>query len=261
MGLKDRLLSAKRKVWSPITPWMAGEGGDLLVTAGETARTVVSVRGDDDGTAERVVVRLECKGPGLDPPRSWDLGEVPATVGRHELEVTIPAEAPPACAKYCEYRFLAELIRSSGINPDAAEFIDVIGRPEHLYWPEGPRGVGMTLDADTVELGGTVSGRIGGAEKVELGPVIHAPSSPEGKFKALATAPVVDGAFTLVVPKPAPPTLHNGGTASIVWEVRAGEARHVVGVLDPDASAGIRDSGSPGLLETLAHWDRDSAPH
>jgi len=53
MGLMDRLNGAKRRLWSPMTVWMAEVGSDTLVRAGEPATVVVEVRGESDGTPER----------------------------------------------------------------------------------------------------------------------------------------------------------------------------------------------------------------
>jgi hypothetical protein len=59
MGLMDRLNAAKRRIWSPMTVWMAEAGSDKLVHAGEPALVVVEVRGEDDGTPERIEVFLQ----------------------------------------------------------------------------------------------------------------------------------------------------------------------------------------------------------
>jgi hypothetical protein len=42
MGLKGKLKSALGSVWSPITVWMADEGSDTLVTAGQPAKVIVA---------------------------------------------------------------------------------------------------------------------------------------------------------------------------------------------------------------------------
>src|SRR3954453_3412450 len=111
MGLKDRLGAAKRWMWSPMTVWMADQGCDKLAHAGGEAKVYVDVRGEDDGTMERIEVFLEMMGWGAEGKGRWPLAELPPELGRHELTVTLPAGLAPACAKYVEYTFEAELHR------------------------------------------------------------------------------------------------------------------------------------------------------
>src|SRR4051812_26371676 len=112
MGLLDRINAAKRRMWSPMQVWLADQGSDELVRAGAPAAVVVDVRGEDDGTAERIEVFLEMTGWGNDAKVKWPLGEVPVTLGAHRLEVAIPTDLAPSCARYAEYRFGAELYRT-----------------------------------------------------------------------------------------------------------------------------------------------------
>ncbi len=112
MGLMDRLNGAKRRLWSPMTIWMVELGSDTLVRAGEPATVVVDVRGEDDGTPERIEVFLKLIGGGLDGKLTWPLGEVPTELGRHELAVTIPDGLTPSCAGYAEYTFEGILHRT-----------------------------------------------------------------------------------------------------------------------------------------------------
>src|SRR5437763_11868350 len=137
MGIKDKLKSALGSIWSPITVWMADEGSDKLVSAGQPAKVVVAVKGEDDGTAERVELELVLTGSGMTTPQKWPLGEVPAVVGQQETTVTIPTGLPPTCAKYAEYAFKATLHRSKGMASEAQSIVDVIARPEDVYWPDG----------------------------------------------------------------------------------------------------------------------------
>src|SRR5947209_4785458 len=139
MGLRDKLKAAVGSVWSPITVWMADEGSDKLVTAGQQAKVLVAVKGEDDGTAQRVELELVLTGDGMSNPQKWPLGEVPAVVGQQETVVTIPTGVPPSCARFAEYAFKATLHRSKGIGSDAQSVVDVIARPEDVYWPDGPR--------------------------------------------------------------------------------------------------------------------------
>ena len=287
MGLKDRLKGGLQRVWSPITVWMADQGSDRLVRAGETAKVSVDVRGEDDGTAERVDVVLRLTGEGAEP-REWPLGEVPVTVGLHEIAVVIPTELPPACARYAEYGFEARLHRTKGVGSTAGAVVDVSARPEDVYWPEGARSgqdgegdaqIAIELDSGSVAAGAALTGRATIVAARELGPqdveltlgaTVTSPSSPDGKFQATAEAALAQartlGAgerlelpFSVDVPAGIPPTLHNGVETSVVWQVRVrfGDATGwcLVAVLDPDAAAGIRDRPSPSLVGFLAGLD------
>ena len=290
MGLRDRVKGTLRHVWSPITVWMADQGSDQLVYAGRTAKVCVDVRGEDDGTADRVEVALKLTGEGAEP-REWPLAVLPATVGLHEIEIPIPAELPPSCARYAEYGFNATLHRTKGVESTAGAVVDVVARPEDAYWPAGPRSgqdgegegegdarIAIELDSETVAAGTPLSGRATifalrelGAGDCELafGATVTTPSSPGGRFQATATSELarqtslgagerLDLPFSVDIPAGVPPTLHNGET-SIVWKVRVtlGDAAGwcLVAVLDPDAAAGIRDRPSPGLIDFLAGLD------
>jgi hypothetical protein len=139
MGLMDRLNGAKRRLWSPMNVWMVDLGSDTLVHSGGPATVVVEVRGEDDGTPERIEVYMKMVGLGYDGKRTWPLGEIPTTLGRHVLEVTLPAGLTPSCSGYADYTFEAELHRSKGVGSTAASIVDVVGRPDELYWPDGAR--------------------------------------------------------------------------------------------------------------------------
>ena len=295
MGLMDRLNGAKRRLWSPMTIWMAELGSDTLVRAGEQATVVVDVRGEDDGTPERVEVFLQMIGLGRDGKVKWPLGEVPTQLGRHELTVAIPAGLAPSCATYAEYTFEAILHRTKGTPSTAASRVDVVSRPEDVYWPEersgvdGPDDVRITveLDAPTVDVGGSVTGRAtvhalrdAGKDEIEieLGPTIdtlvqvagRSQPQPRALYKAssrLRLAPAeslragehLELPFRIDLRDGVPPTLHNGGLTSVVWQVRVKRGKTtgwtVVGVLDPEAAAGTRDQASPSLLSFLGSLD------
>jgi hypothetical protein len=298
MGLKERLGGAKRWMWSPMTVWMADQGCDKLAHAGGQATVFVDVRGEDDGTMERVEVFLQMMGWGAEGKARWPLAELPAEVGRHELTVTLPTGLAPACARYVEYTFQAELHRSKGTNSTAGSIVDVVARPEDLYWPEGPRSgqegsdearITIELDApdDAVAVGHTLTGRVvvhavreRRAADVELvfGPTVDtlvpvagkSQAQPRARFqptvkttlaqrRALSVGERVELPFRLDVAAGVPPTLHNGGQTSVVWQVRASHGDAVgwrlVGVLDPEALAGRRDEPSPSLLSFLGSLD------
>jgi hypothetical protein len=271
MGLLDRLNGAKKRLWSPITVWMAETGSDKLVRAGEPALVVVEVQGEDDGTAERVELFLKLVGLGIDSKRTWPLAEVPKVVGRHELRVTIPPELPPSCASYAEYTFESILHRTKGTPSTAASRVDVVAREEDLYWPDGPRhggdGITVELDAETVEVGGVLTGRATthGKATVRFGPTVDTlvrvagRNQPQQRARFKATTEFTladDGEFRIDVPEGVPPTLHNGGITSVVWkvEVQCGDRTGwaLVGVLDPEATAGTREAPSPSLASFLS---------
>jgi hypothetical protein len=296
MGLMDRLNGAKRRLWSPMTVWMAEAGSDTLVHAGEPATVVVEVRGEDDGTPERIEVFLKMTGWGYDGKRTWPLGEVPTELGRHELAVTIPPELPPSCATYAEYTFESILHRTKGTPSNAASRVDVVSRPQDLYWPEGERSgsdgpddvrITIEVDAPALDVGATLTGRVSvfalrdaGKDAIELefGPLVdtlvqvagRSQPQPRVRYKAsselrladarpLKAGELVELPFSIEVPEGVPPTLHNGGQTSIVWQVRVKRGKtmgwSLVGVLDPEAAAGTRDQASPSLLSFLASLD------
>jgi hypothetical protein len=296
MGLMDRLNGAKRRLWSPMTIWMAELGSDTLVHAGEPATVVVEVRGEDDGTPERIEVFLKLIGWGLDGKLTWPLGELPTELGRHELAVTIPAELTPSCATYAEYTFESILHRTKGVASTAASRVDIVSRPQDLYWPEGERSgvdgpddvrITVELDAPAVDVGSTLTGRASvfalrdvgkDAIELELGPIVdtlvqvagRTQPQPRVRYKASRELRLADARplragehlevpFSVDVPEGVPPTLHNGGKTSIVWQVRVKRGKtagwNLVGVLDPQATAGTRDQASPSLLSFLGSLD------
>jgi hypothetical protein len=298
MGLMDRLNAAKRRMWSPMTVWMVDLGSDKLVHAGEPATVVVEVRGEDDGTPERIEVLLQMIGLGREGKINWPLGEVPTVLGRHALAVTIPTELTPSCARFAEYTFEAVLHRSKGVGSTAASRVDIVPRPEDLYWPDGPRSgqdgsdddvrITVELDAPTVDVGAALTGRatvfaLRDAPKkrdveLQFGPTVETLVQVAGKtqpqlrarFKATSELTLADSRplsageslvlpFSLEVPAGVPPTLHNGGVTSVVWkvEVKRGDSAgwSLVGVLDPEAAAGTRETPSPSLASFLAGFD------
>ncbi len=272
-------------MWSPITVWMAGEGSDDLVTAGERAKAVVRVKGEDDGSVERIELSLVMSSFGA-KQQSWPLGPVPTPLGLHELEVTLPADLTPSCAQFAEYAFNAELHRTKGMGSEAASVVDIIGRPEHVAWPDGPRAgtegadvarVDLTLDAETVVAGGVVHGRVavtamhevsrkdlevalvllrkqpgGDSEKVVARVVL-------GEKLSLATGDRIEHPFALELPPSVLPSLRASETIAVSWQVRAalGDAAgwQWVGVLDPEGNAGVRNAGSPSLAAFLLSLD------
>ncbi|MCU1690002.1 MAG: hypothetical protein JWN20_1930 [Jatrophihabitantaceae bacterium] len=286
MGLRDKIKSGMRAMWSPITVWMADQGSDQLVTAGGPAKVVIDVRGQDDGTAERVEVFL--KMTVFDHIQKWPLGEVPAVLGQHTLEVTMPTGLAPSCAGFAEYTFNAELHRSKGVGSSAASVVDVVSRPEDTYWPSTPRSgqegddaarITIELDSPLVNAGALVSGRVTihalrpidpASVDLAVGPSIGPPPQTDAKFSgvarvrlahdvALGTAQPLVLPFAVQVPAAAPPTLYNGGKVSVVWAVRVEFGRTtgwaLVGVLDPTGAAGVRNQPSPSLLGFLASLD------
>lgn len=299
MGLADRLGAAKRWMWSPMTVRMADQGCDTLVHAGGEAMVYVDVRGEDDGTMERIEVFLEMMGWGAEGKARWPLAELPPEAGRHELRVTLPTGLAPACTKYVEYTFEAELHRTKGTNSTAGSVVDVVARPEDLYWPAGPRSgqdgpddvrISIELDAagDAVAVEDALTGRVvvhavreqpkGRDVELAFGPTVDtlvpvagkSQAQPRARFqptvrktladrRALAAGERLELPFHVDVAAGAPPTLHNGGQTSVVWQVRVtygdAVAWRLVGVLDPEARAGRRDAPSPSLLSFLGSLD------
>ncbi len=216
MGLKDTLKNTLRAVWSPITVWMADEGSDRLVEAGQPAKVVVVVNGEDDGTADRVEITLELVGDGGLHAESWPLGEVPAVVGRHETTVTIPPGLQPSCALFAEYAFAATLHRTKGVGSSAKSVVDVVARAEDVSWPEGSRsgldgdfatGLAITLDDETAAAGASVSGRVYASTTepvtVIMGAFVVAPRQDEGHVQGdrPAGSSLPGSAFSLLVPE------------------------------------------------------------
>jgi hypothetical protein len=110
----------------------------------------------------------------------------------------------------------------------------------------------IELDDEVVAIDGTVAGRVTVDGLVEVGPALDVGGAAP-RFKAAASATVAAGErFELALPPGVPPTLNDGYEASIVWEVRAGEAWRRVGVIDPDAVAGRRNGRADALLTFLA---------
>jgi hypothetical protein len=210
----------------------------------------------------------------------------------------LPTGLTPACTRYAEYTFQAELHRTKGTNSTAASIVDVVARPADLYWPDGPRAgqdgpdeariaIAFDGDDDTVEVGTTLTGRVtvlatrelaGQDVQLAFGPTVDtlvpvagkSQAQPRARFqptvrttlaprRALASGERLELPFRLDVAAGAPPTLHNGGQTSVVWQVRVAFGDTVawrrVGVLDPVALAGRRDEPSPGLLSFLASLD------
>jgi hypothetical protein len=266
MGLMDRLKSAKRYVWSPMQIGMVGTGSDAVAHAGRQANVVVDITGEDDETMQHVELLLR-----LNLNQEWPLAQAPAALGRHELTVELPTELPPS-SEYTQYFFVAKPVRTRGTASEVLAPVYVVSRPEDLFWPDRPRaqsdgpGVSIELDAETVDMGASISGRVlaaaGQKLTVEVGPVLDRVHQVEGSeeqkrtvtFEPAAKVELKEpGAFSLEIPAEQPPTLHNGAT-SVVWEVRATadgvQATHVFGVLDPNSlgAARRRESTISGLL-------------
>ncbi len=288
MGLTDRIRGGLRSVWSPITVWMADQGSDQLVHAGRPATVKVDVRGEDDGTAERVDLLLELRYAGNTQKRVYKLAEFAPTLGLHELQVDIPADLPPSCVSYAEYRYDATLHRTKGTGSSAGLVVDVIADPANAYWPQPRAGqdgaadprIAIALDADTVPMGGAVTGRVtiaaGGGQaprevEVELRVTRTVPNTiKQGTFKDVAKAAArgqlagavavgagqsVELPLRIDIPAGVAPTLQVAEEHAVTWQVRVshGDATGwtYVAVTDPDGTAGIRNQGSPSLASFL----------
>lgn len=288
MGLADRIRGGLRTVWSPITVWMADQGSDQLVHAGQPATVKVDVRGEDDGTAERVEITLVLRYAGNTQERVYKLGECVPTIGLHELQVDIPDDLPPSCASYAEYSYGATLHRSRGTGSSAGMVVDVISRPENAYWPDARAGqdgagdprIAIALDGDTVAMGHVVTGRVTifaatgqAARDVDLALDVTrtVPGTvKQGTFKDVTKTVVKDRLASAVtvpagqsvelplrveIPAGVAPTLQVAERHAVTWRVRVthGDATGwaSVAVTDPEGTAGIRNQGSPSLAAFL----------
>lgn len=255
MGLKDKLNAAKGWMWSPMSVELLEKGSDEFATVGETARVIVYLTGEDDGTGERVEVHLRFDSGG--ERQKLPLGELPATLGRHELDVVIPPGLPPSCGGFTEYCFVGILERTKGTPSEGVSPVRILGRAEDLYWPED-RGGTVQLDSHTADIGKSVSGRAEPGAKVELRCALTRFEQVAGKsqlqlvtkHKTFTEATVGDdGRFSLEIPEGVPPTLQAAKGVSAVWEVRSGDAFTVVGMLDPDAL------GTPDERKAMSLYD------
>jgi len=264
MGIRDRLNAAKRHLWSPMTIDLLDRGSDPVVRAGRTARVVAEIAGEDDGSMERAEIVLTLN----HRAKEWPLAELPPTVGRHELEVEIPADAPPATS-WTEYRFVGRIRRTKGTPAEGVSPVELIGDPAHVFWPDGPRSgadgptLSVDLDAETAQVGGAISGRTAPGATVEVGAFVDHVVGMEGRPNGVhkqefrrATSVVADaaGAFTATLPDAGPPTFHDGDTASVVWEARVthegASAWRRFALLDPEGvTFPDRRRTSPALLD------------
>ena len=133
MGLMDRLKSAKRYVWSPMQIGMYGTGSDAVAHAGRQAKVVVDITGENDETMQHVELLLR-----LGDNQTWPLAQLPATLGRHEVTVELPTGLPPS-SEYTTYFFVAKPLRSRGTAVEVLAPVNVVSRPEDLFWPDRPR--------------------------------------------------------------------------------------------------------------------------
>ena len=282
MGLRDRLEQARRRRRSPMTLALAAPVPGTQVRAGEATKVAVVVGGEDDGTTASIGLYLRMLGWQTERALKWPLGELPTTLGTHELEVEIPTGLAPACARLTEYALVADLRRTEGHGVSAATVVDVIGRAEDLYWPEGPRSgregpedirIRIELDEETVGIGGRLTGRVvlqaagGGDVVLEVGPELDTLVGVTGSKARPRFSPAVvvtlgeagstaASVFDVEIPVSTPPTLYDGDRTSIVWQARvtlgAATAWRLFGVLDPAGHAGRGEARPPALLTFLA---------
>jgi hypothetical protein len=198
---------------------VVGTGSDAVAHAGRQAKVVVDITGEDDETMQHIELLLR-----LNLDQTWPLAELPATLGRHEVTVEMPTP-----------------LRSRGTAVEVLAPVDVVSRPEDLFWPDRPRarsdwpGVSIQLDAETVDMGASITGRVlaaaGQRLTVEVGPVLDRVHQVEGSekqartvtFESVARVELKEpGTFSLEIPAEQPPTLQNTAT-SVVW--RSGPRR------------------------------------
>lgn len=282
MGLRDRLEQARRRRRSPMTLALVAPFPGTQVRAGEATKVAVVVGGEDDGTTASIGLYLRMLGWQTERALKWPLGELPTTLGTHELEVEIPTGLAPACARLTEYALVVDLRRTEGHGVSTAAVVDVIGRAEDLYWPEGPRSgregpenirIGVELDEETVAIGGRLTGRVvlqgagGGDVVLEVGPELDTLVGVTGSKARPRFSPAVAvtlgeagstaaSVFDVEIPVGTPPTLYDGDQTSIVWQARvtlgAASAWRLFGVLDPAGHAGRGEARPPALLTFLA---------
>lgn len=220
---------------------------DPILRAGTPTRVAVDVEGSGD-----LRVSLRLLGWDMRAPQKWRLAERAVEAGRHSFEALVPAGLPPGCARMTEYSVFAELV---GRRVAAATPVALVS--DHVFVLDGPasEGTAITLDADAVEIGGTVSGRAEG-DSVEIGAELHTlVGTAAPRFQPVATlTPAPDGSFTATLPTDIPPTLSDGEELAIVWTVRAGSSWRRFAVTDP---AGHASERRPPLLTYLAQLSRD----
>jgi hypothetical protein len=279
VGIKDRIQGIRQYMSTPVSVWMADTGSDPIIYPGQRATVKVKVDGENDGSVERIDLSLRYSGQGTGTYDFIPLGQVPLEVGLHEIEVDVPTGLPPSVAKFNEYVFFAKSKRSKGLESDALSAVDVIGRVEDLYWPDGPRTgqddgaddvrIEIDVDTETVDVGAAISGTVkvfaladlgkrevtlvlGATETTTVGPppkqVVK--FHERSKLDLAPSAPIVEGQhlalpFKIEVPADVPPTVHSGGESSVVWQLRAqvgkADGWRIVGVLDPTGAAGNRN--------------------
>jgi hypothetical protein len=279
VGIKDRIQGIRQYMSTPVSVWMADTGSDPIIYPGQRATVKVKVDGENDGTVEGIELSLRYSGNGIGAYDYLPLGQVPLEPGLHEIEVDVPTGLAPSVAKFNEYVFFAKAKRSKGLESDALSPVDVIGRAEDLYWPTGPRTgqdegsdelrIEIDVDTETVDVGGAISGTVkvfalsdlgkrevklvlGATETTTVGPPpkLVVKFHERTKLDLAPSAPITAGQrlelpFKIEVPGDVPPTVHNGGDGSVIWQLRAEVGKsagwRLIGVLDPTGAAGNRN--------------------
>lgn len=279
MGFKDRLQKIKESVsLSPLDVTLIQLGTPETLLAGAPVVVNAKVKGEADETIERIELFLH-QTPSY---TTFPLGEVPAVAGLHEVPVVLPEGLAPSVAEYCDYTLRAKVLRNKGLDNEGTLPIDVVGRPEDLAWPKGPRTgqdgptdalrIEVLLDEQVVDTGSWLTGTVRlvasrdvGKDDVVLtiGATITSPRPNDkdgrrdrhgrvelAKNQALSAGQHLDLPFKVELPSGVPPTFALSET-TIVWraEARVGKAIGwtVFGVLDPKGDAGIRARKSRGL--------------
>lgn len=279
MGFKDRLQKLKEGVSSsPIDVRVIEQGNPETLYAGQPATLNVMVKGEDDGATDRIEVFLH-----LSPSyESFKLGEVPPVAGLQQIQVDVPGELQPSVATYSEYSLRAKVFRKKGLNDEGTMPIDVVGRPESLHWPKGPRSgqdggtdavrVDVILDQEVVNTSDSLTGTVRvvaardlGKEDIVLTIGTTTTSARQNdkngrrelrgtvelaKKQQLTAGQHLDLPFKVEIPEGAPPTFGYQDT-TIIWRAEASVGKAVgwtiFGVLDPNADAGLRSRKAQGL--------------
>ena len=299
MGLMDRLNGAKRRLWSPMQVWMAehrlrppgagrrrGEARRRRPRRGR--RDARAHRGlpADDRLGQRpqgqVAARRGAR-PTLGTPRARR--DAAHRVWRRRAPSTPSTRSTPSCTAARAWARPPRRSWTSSAVPRIS-----IGPTGQRSGQDGPDDVRVTieLDAPTVSVGSRADRPRDGARdprhrrgrdrsrvradarharagrrqvaaaaagEVQAGGRARA----RRQARALRAGEPLQLPFSVDVPDGVPPTLHNGGQTSVVWQVRASRGKSagwaLVGVLDPQAAAGTRNQPSQGLLSFLASLD------
>jgi hypothetical protein len=120
------------------------------------------VTGEDESmTGIDLVLQLQSSGETTDHP----LGAVPTTPGRHEVDVVVPTGIPRSFSMATSYFFRVDQRRTRRVAASDHFPVDVVARPQDVFWPDGPRDrpvadLSVVVDTDVVAVGDIVTGQV-----------------------------------------------------------------------------------------------------